>query len=329
MKDFVFWTHILAIQQLLRHLQRFFKTGNCHLPGLFGDLKKTTLGKWNQSLTTFGKEQHCICWGIDCTPFSRVQAQGELTQKCPGASNRRNTQENNCAPMGSWALIQVIWSPFACFWRQAEEQQWPKITQVCLILPVLGDCLILKLLHANYFRLLLTENRVLEIRCLQSHVLKCHREAAQENYIEQHQGFRNLGQSVGEVVTKLRKLESPKPPVTLWTLIPWHLCIPGYLTRSSLPLSLMKLSLYHWKTPLYLQVLWMDPLHCGHVSQPRMVLFTLSPMKRVVLKLDSVNSSYWILALISGGYFFLSYLILTSHCYFIIFLLPSKSPGPL
>lgn len=121
--------------------------------------------------------------------------------------------------------------------------------------------------------------------------------------------------------------------MTRWTLIPWHLCISGYLTLSPLPLSLMKLIRDHWKMPLYLQLLWMDPLHCGRVSQPKMVLFTLSPMKRVLLKLDSVSFtyllSYWILALISGGYFFLSHLILISHCYFIIFLPPSKSPGPL
>ena len=78
-------------------------------------------------------------------------------------------------------------------------------------------------------------------------------------------------------------------PLTLWALIPWHLCISMDLTLLLLPLAPLKCMLRHWKMSPYLQLLWIFLLHFGHASWPRKVLFTLSPMKIVLLKLDNVG----------------------------------------
>jgi hypothetical protein len=47
-----------------------------------------------------------------------------------------------------------------------------EITQICLTFLCCVDCLTLKHLHPNYFKLLLTAKRVRGINCLQSHDLK-------------------------------------------------------------------------------------------------------------------------------------------------------------
>lgn len=40
-------------------------------------------------------------------------------------------------PHRQLGIHPVIWSSLTSFWRQAEEQQWPEITHICLTLPVL------------------------------------------------------------------------------------------------------------------------------------------------------------------------------------------------
>lgn len=160
-----------------------------------------------------------------------------------------------------------------------------------------GDCLPPKHLHSNDFRLFLTKDRVLEIKCLQSHECKSH----QQRILRKLHWIAQMVQESRSVcewsIMKLVELKPPRLSITHWTLLShlpvylsWHLCLPVNLTLSPLPLGPQTLMRCHRTTPLYLQLLWILPLNCGCVSQLNQGPFTSSPGSRVPLKLDNAGS---------------------------------------
>lgn len=139
MKDFGFWVLHLSSSITLTSFAKVSKAGKCHLSELFGDLKKL---EENEPVTTFRKkEKHSVYWVINRVHSSHGCRLGN-TWKYLGTGHERNTQGNTVrvsyAPTGSWALIQVIRPSFTCFWRQAEERNGQKFTQICLTFSVLG-----------------------------------------------------------------------------------------------------------------------------------------------------------------------------------------------
>lgn len=106
-----------------------------------------------------------------------------------------------------------------------------------------GDCLPPKHLHSNDFRLFLTKDRVLEIKCLQSHECKSH----QQRILRKLHWIAQMVQESRSVcewsIMKLVELKPPRLSITHWTLLShlpvylsWHLCLPVNLT----------LSPFHW-----------------------------------------------------------------------------------
>lgn len=143
--------------------------------------------------------------------------------------------ETTVPTIGSWAFIQVIWSLHASRWQVRTSNGQKSRNFPALLFQ--GDCLPPKHLHSNYFRPFLTKDRVLEIKCLQSHECKSHQQRILGNYTEQHKWFRNLGQSVNEEFRKLVELKPPRLSITHWALLSclpvyfsWHLCLPVNLT---------------------------------------------------------------------------------------------------
>lgn len=176
MKNFGYWALYLINSTTPTSFARVSKAGKCHLPGLFNDSKKLQENKTSHCLWKERKGTTLLTGHRLCEFFSWTQAQNGLTWKDPGTGNRRNSQENNvgdnCAHHGQLGIypshLIFSYTLLEAGGRAAMARNHTNLPDLAVVerLPA-SKTPVLQLVQA-----FLTEDRVVEIKCLQSHGFK-------------------------------------------------------------------------------------------------------------------------------------------------------------